>query len=115
MEPRVNFSSPVTMNADKIPDLMAVWCRTVSRLSEVLSSTGLSGVTIPPVLLIAFLASGSAVLCTVIARLYFHPLKNIPGPRIAAVTSWYEFYYDVVGGETYIKKVSQLHQYYSKA
>lgn len=47
-----------------------------------------------------------------IRRLFFHPLSHIPGPRLAALTWWYEFYYDVVLPGKYIFKIQELHREY---
>jgi hypothetical protein len=47
-----------------------------------------------------------------IRRLYFHPLAHIPGPRLAALTWWYEFYYDAIQPGQYIFKIQELHKQY---
>ena len=45
----------------------------------------------------------------IITRLYFHPLSKFPGPRVAALTRWYEFYHDVLRDGTYVKYYPELH------
>ncbi|KAL6884430.1 cytochrome P450 [Trichoderma evansii] len=50
----------------------------------------------------------------IVYRLYIHPLSGIPGPRLAAITSWYETYYDFLkapGGQ-YWNKLDELHKEY---
>ncbi|KAH8800674.1 cytochrome P450 [Xylogone sp. PMI_703] len=47
-----------------------------------------------------------------IYRLYFHPLARFPGPRLAALTSWYEAYYDVILPGLYIWRIKDMHQIY---
>ncbi|KAL9570062.1 hypothetical protein ACKAV7_005783, partial [Fusarium commune] len=51
-------------------------------------------------------------LCMVFYRLFLHPLRNVPGPKIAAATSWYEFYQDVILDGHYIKDYPRLHEKY---
>ncbi|KAG5975396.1 hypothetical protein E4U55_007703 [Claviceps digitariae] len=48
----------------------------------------------------------------IVYRLYFHPLAKIPGPRLAAATSWYEFYYDVVGRGVFCWEIKRMHDRY---
>ena len=43
-------------------------------------------------------------------RLYLHPLANFPGPKLAAITRYYEGYYDVVRNGQYTFKIAELHQ-----
>ena len=47
-----------------------------------------------------------------IYRLYFHPLSRFPGPKIAALTRYYEGYYDVICGGRYTWKIAELHNKY---
>ncbi|PVH80643.1 putative cytochrome P450 [Cadophora sp. DSE1049] len=45
-------------------------------------------------------------------RLYLHPLSSIPGPKLAAATLLYEFYYDVLRSGSYIWRIRDLHAQY---
>jgi len=45
-------------------------------------------------------------------RAFFHPLCKIPGPRLAGLTFWYEFYHDIVRGGTYVHDFARLHKLY---
>lgn len=47
-------------------------------------------------------------------RLYLHPLSKFPGPKIAAVSRWYEFYYDVICGGAFVGQLPELHRKYGK-
>ncbi len=51
----------------------------------------------------------------VVYRLFLHPLRKIPGPWLAAATSWYEFYQDVVLVGNYVKEYSRLHARYGQS
>lgn len=47
-------------------------------------------------------------------RLYFSPLSHIPGPRLAALTKWYEAYYEIVLSGQYSFHIDKLHDEYGK-
>ena len=47
-----------------------------------------------------------------IYSVYFGPLSKFPGPKLAAATLWYEFYYDVVLQGQYTFKIKELHGQY---
>ena len=52
------------------------------------------------------------IVCLALYRLYFSPLAGFPGPKLAALTLWYEFYYDVVKRGNYTFKLQLLHNQY---
>ncbi|KXH37991.1 hypothetical protein CSAL01_07922 [Colletotrichum salicis] len=52
------------------------------------------------------------VIGGVFYRLFFHPLRKIPGPWYAAATYWYEFYQDVILNGNYVKEYPDLHAKY---
>ncbi|KAK2594897.1 hypothetical protein QQS21_007396 [Conoideocrella luteorostrata] len=45
-------------------------------------------------------------------NLFLHPLSGFPGPKLAAMSNMYEFWYDVVRDGTYIWQVEKMHQVY---
>jgi hypothetical protein len=47
-----------------------------------------------------------------VSRLIWSPLSKFPGPKLAALTLWYEFYFDVVRGGMYIWEIERLHKIY---
>src|SRR5262245_41505928 len=58
----------------------------------------------------ATLLAGVAGLA--IYRLYLHPLAKFPGRKLAAVTMWYEFYYDVIKRGQYVFEIQKMHEEY---
>lgn len=72
-------------------------------------TTFLSGmsvtVTLPCLFILVF-------LCRRVYSVYFGPLSKFPGPKLAAATLWYEFYYDVVLRGQYTFKIKELHEEY---
>ena len=47
-------------------------------------------------------------------RLTFDPLAKFPGPKLAAASLWYEFYYDVVKKGRYTWEIVRMHEKYGK-
>lgn len=47
-------------------------------------------------------------------RLFLHPLARFPGPKLAAVSRWYEGYYDLIKVGQYTRKIKELHKQYGK-
>lgn len=51
-------------------------------------------------------------LITWIHRLYFSPIAKFPGPKLAALTFWYEGYWDIIRQGRYTWKIQELHRQY---
>lgn len=64
---------------------------------------------------VALLGIGTfCVVGLVIHRLFFSPIARFPGPKLAAVTTWYELYYDVVHKGKYLFEIEKMHNKYGK-
>lgn len=62
---------------------------------------------------VAGVAAMLLYLCSlVIYRLFLSPISRFPGPRLAALSLWYEFYHDVIRGGQYCFKINELHDQY---
>ncbi|PVH92545.1 putative cytochrome P450 [Periconia macrospinosa] len=48
----------------------------------------------------------------VVYRLYFSPLAKFPGPKLTAVSKWYEFYYDVILRGQFTFQIQRMHKEY---
>ena len=66
---------------------------------------------------IVIAGSLSYICCLAIYRLWFHSLAKFPGPKLAALSYWYDFYHDLVKGPTAgrrIFEIEDLHARYGK-
>ncbi|KAF2107670.1 cytochrome P450 [Lophiotrema nucula] len=71
-----------------------------------------SDLSLSRVALLSLVTAVVYVRSLVVYRLYLHPLAKFPGPRLAAITSWYEAYYEIVLKGQYSRKISELHDIY---
>ena len=47
-------------------------------------------------------------------RLYLSPIAKFPGPKLAALTSWYEAYYDIIRKGKYVFEIEDMHRKYGE-
>ena len=64
------------------------------------------------IILYAFGFSLFYVALLYVYRAFFDRLSHIPGPKLAAATLWYEFYYDVVLKGQYTWEIGRMHKKY---
>lgn len=50
--------------------------------------------------------------CLVVYRLYLHPLARFPGPKLAALSKYYEFYFEVIRRGQFTFQTQALHKKY---
>ncbi|KAL8784188.1 MAG: hypothetical protein Q9195_009135 [Heterodermia aff. obscurata] len=51
-------------------------------------------------------------LSKAVYNLYFHPLHKFPGPKLAAATSLYEFYYSIIRDGQFMWELERMHNQY---
>lgn len=64
------------------------------------------------VAVVAFGLGALYVFSLVFYRLFLSPLAKFPGPKLAAVTGWYELYYDVIKKGKYLFEIEKMHDEY---
>ena len=62
--------------------------------------------------ILLFCAFIVSVLSLYLYRMFFDPLASFPGPKLAAASLWYEFYYDVIKKGRYTWKIGEMHDTY---
>lgn len=69
--------------------------------------------TMWPLLLFAGIG-GVYLFLRSVYRVFFHPLRKFPGPKLAAITHGVEFYHDVIRNGRYLWEIERMHQRYGQ-
>ncbi|PQE14947.1 cytochrome p450 protein [Rutstroemia sp. NJR-2017a WRK4] len=64
--------------------------------------------------ILALLSLAVWTIYGVIYRLYLSPIAKFPGPKLAALTLWYEFYYNIVLNGQYVFEIKKMHEKYEQ-
>jgi hypothetical protein len=83
---------------------------TASVASEFL--TQISSISLPSACFLLWLVY---IVTLAIYRLYLSPLAKFPGPKLAALSKYYEFYYEVVKRGQFTFHIQELHKKYGEA
>nr|UWK20209.1 cytochrome P450 [Trichoderma oligosporum] len=69
---------------------------------------------VEPKLFVVLMAAFSIVSTLIqwFYNLYLHPKRKIPGPRLAAMTSLYEFWFDIFRDGKYPEEIKRMHEVY---
>ncbi|KAF8901808.1 cytochrome P450 [Mucidula mucida] len=59
-----------------------------------------------------FLLIVARFIYLVVYRWYLHPLKTFPGPRLAAITDYYQCYFEVWKNGMFVQHLEELHEIY---
>jgi len=73
-------------------------------MPDVFIITTLKAFILPAVLGVSYYV-GRAVY-----RLYWSPLAAFPGPKLAALTTWYDFYYEIIKDGQFTFHIKDLHK-----
>lgn len=92
--------------------------RPIGSLITMNYSTYLASLGRIPILAVAAILTGSFVsycLGLAVYRLYLSPIATFPGPKLAALTHWYEVYYDLFAkgtGGQFTWEIKRMHEKY---
>lgn len=56
----------------------------------------------------------SVATLTAIYRIYLHPLRAFPGPRLAAMSVFYSLYYELILDGEMTHQIQRLHEQYGE-
>ncbi|KAL1649444.1 hypothetical protein SLS58_001499 [Diplodia intermedia] len=60
----------------------------------------------------ALVALALVQIWRIVQRLFFHPLASVPGPKLAAASTLYEFYWNAICGGKLFKRLDEMHEKY---
>jgi hypothetical protein len=78
-----------------------------------MAATVLSALSWANIALLAVIYAGYQI-SKMLYRITLHPLAKFPGPKLAAATYQYEFYFDGIKGGSYIYEISKMHDEYGR-